>query len=133
MFVICLLIIPTIPISLPSEYSIADNLLESESLSDYDNLKLLLDTNFTSSFSHGENDNHDAFETRALFPRAQLAWTHQEGTELEFRYPKDRTANLPDCKEYAYVSELFEWNYNTIPTKVDIKFQISNSMSSMLL
>ena len=91
-----------------------------ESQDNYQEMQLLPDTNLTSQYQFEENDTHNAFLETQLSPGVELTWVHHEGVELNFRYPKDPTNNLPDCEEFAIVKEAFNWDYNIIPTKLDI-------------
>jgi hypothetical protein len=44
---------------------------------------------------------------------AVLNWTHMAGTMLDFRAEPHK--ELPDCYDYVYLSQSFDWSYETLP------------------
>ncbi|TFG34673.1 hypothetical protein EU527_02375 [Candidatus Thorarchaeota archaeon] len=120
---VCIIMVTSLPILATDAVSILCNYQIADSFEDYQELQLLPDTTLSSEYDFEKNDNHNVFQTQPLSPGVELIWTHHEGIELDFRYPKDRTMNLPDCEEYALVSESFSWDYNVIPTKLDVHVQ----------
>ncbi|TFG34762.1 hypothetical protein EU527_01535 [Candidatus Thorarchaeota archaeon] len=117
---LCIILISLLPILTIDNVSATSNYQPADSVDDYQEIQLLPDTILSELYALEENDNHGVFQTGSLSPGVELTWTHQEGVQLDFRYPQDRTMNLPDCEEYALVSESFSWNLNVIPTKIDV-------------
>ena len=99
-----------------------------ESQDNYQEMQLLPDTTLTGQYQFEENDTHNAFQETQLSSGVELKWIHRVGTELNFRYPKDHTSNLPDCEEFAIVKEAFNWEYNIIPIKLDVYADIGISL-----
>lgn len=121
--ILCLFILSSLPLSVIANILVIDKSQITESPDEYQEIQLLPDTSLESNYSFEENDDHNAFYTDSLLPGAELVWAHQDGVELDFRYPKDRTMNLPDCKEYAIVYESFNWDYNVFPTQAVFRVQ----------
>ncbi|TFF67828.1 hypothetical protein EU520_01230 [Candidatus Thorarchaeota archaeon] len=58
---------------------------------------------------------HDTIEGDGV---ASLKWTHTAGNELEFRAePHD---DLPDCYDFVYFTETFDWPHETLPEQANL-------------
>ncbi|MFW9844778.1 MAG: hypothetical protein ACFFEV_09395, partial [Candidatus Thorarchaeota archaeon] len=48
-----------------------------------------------------------------------LTWSHDNETPLDFKSESERDYNLPDCNDFIYIEQEFEWTLNRIPGAVD--------------
>ncbi|MFW9848443.1 MAG: ABC transporter permease [Candidatus Thorarchaeota archaeon] len=64
------------------------------------------------SFAHG--DSQSAYGQSHV----NLTWTYTAGTGLNFTSDPER--QLPDCGDYIYTTQTFEWPYERLPSDVNI-------------
>ncbi len=76
----------------------------------------IVDEGLSSSFianyeppSSGKNDS-----------RLYLTWNHTIGAPLDFKSDDELDSNLPECNDFIYFEQEFEWTLNRIPQRVDV-------------
>ena len=52
-----------------------------------------------------------------------LQWSHTAGTSLDFR--EEVVEGLPDCLDFIYLIQEFEWSYNEPPSEVLFEFEFN--------
>jgi len=119
---VCSVLILLMPVISDFQTPITHQMQAADSIEDYLNIQVLSDPELNGSYLTSQNDNHNAFAANSLTSEVELLWTHQDGVELDFRETYDYTMNLPDCEEYVYVSESFDWDYNVLPEIVEVNF-----------
>ncbi|MFX1604766.1 MAG: hypothetical protein ACFFDD_02560 [Promethearchaeota archaeon] len=60
-----------------------------------------------------------------------LAWSHLAGTPLDFR--PEAVAGLPDCLDFIYLFQEFEWPYNEVPTEVIYEIKYNTTFTGSFL
>jgi hypothetical protein len=57
---------------------------------------------------------------------ANLTWSHVAGTVLDFRGPPFTTDDIPDCNDFAYLSQSFNWSSPSLPggTNLTIEYLV---------
>lgn len=105
----------SIPSSLSIEDVIEDPTFDSEPAS------VIEGTSGEFSSSHhiavGEED----------FNYMELTWNHVANTSLDFRIGEDE--NLPDCLDFIYIYQEFDWLSNEMPIDAEFQFNISTTLS----
>jgi len=61
------------------------------------------------------------------FNYMELAWNHVANTSLDFRIGEDE--NLPDCLDFIYIYQEFDWLSNEMPIDAEFQFNISTTLS----
>lgn len=122
---VCSILVLMMPIVSDFQTHNSHQMQSADSIEDYLDIQMLPDPELNGSYLIIENDNHNAFEANSLTSEVELLWSHQDGVELDFRETPDYTNNLPDCEEYVYVSEEFNWDYNILPEIVEVNLHFS--------
>ncbi len=73
------------------------------------------------SYSH-----HQAIDAEDL-NYMELMWSHVANTSLDFRVGEDD--NLPDCYDFIYFYQEFEWPSNEMPFKAEFQINFTTSMT----
>jgi hypothetical protein len=74
---------------------------------------------FSSSY-HQAVDEED-------FNYMELTWNHVANTSLDFRIGEDET--LPDCFDFIYFYQEFDWLYNEMPIEAVFQFNLSTTLT----
>ena len=61
------------------------------------------------------------------FNYMELAWTHVANTSLDFRIGEDE--NLPDCLEFIYLYQDFDWPFNEMPLDAELQINMSATLT----
>ncbi|MHA1575940.1 MAG: ABC transporter permease, partial [Candidatus Thorarchaeota archaeon] len=73
------------------------------------------------SYLHHESSGGDDFS------HVNLTWTHAPGTMSWNAY--DPTGQMPDSNDYAYFTQTFEWEYNSMPSDVNMTISYATTMT----
>jgi hypothetical protein len=76
-------------------------------------------TEFSSNY-HQAIDEED-------FNYMELIWNHVANTSLDFMIGEDE--NLPDCMDFIYLCQEFEWPFNETPIDAQFQFNISTTLT----
>ncbi len=74
---------------------------------------------FSSGYHHAANSSD--------FNYMELTWEHEANTPLDFRSEHDE--NLPDCNDFIYFYQEFEWPYNQKPADANFTFSYSTTLT----
>jgi ABC-type dipeptide/oligopeptide/nickel transport system permease subunit len=62
-----------------------------------------------------------------------LTWTHTANTPLGFIVPLIPFSQLPDCRDFVYVNETFDWPVERLPTAVNFTIEYGVTLSGSFL
>jgi len=120
-FLIILSLIQSTPVGYAAEIVTHSDTIEGSSLSfrqlvpypEFSSQPNITNTGTSSQFSY-EYENNEV----------RLIWSHEAGTRLDFREQPDE--NLPDCKEFIYLSQDMHWPIDNFPLerKLTVNFQV---------
>ncbi len=99
----------------PSRTAIVDYVVDPDFSTEPEVVREGTSDEFSSSY-HQAIDEND-------FNYVELTWNHTAGTSLNFTDEPDD--GLPDCFDFIYMYQEFEWQYNEIPN--DVEFMINYS------
>ena len=105
--------------SIPSSISIEDFIEDPYFDSEPDTIIEGTSGEFSSNYHQGVDEED--------FNYMELTWNHVANTSLDFRIEEDD--NLPDCLDFIYFSQEFEWPYNEKPMKAEFQFNYSASLT----
>lgn len=98
------------------------------SLADVTGFNFVPDSNFINEAEIVINGTSDEFsssyhqaDNESDFNYMELTWEHEANTSLDFKNETDE--NLPDCNDFIYFYQEFDWPYNEKPP--DANFTIS--------
>ena len=79
----------------------------------------------------GTSDEFSANYHQAIdeddFNYMELTWDHVANTSLDFRLGEDE--NLPDCFDFIYFYQEFDWPYNEMPIDAQFQFNCSTTLT----
>jgi len=83
-----------------------------------DILEMISDPDFNSEPDIYINGTSGEFESYFQPNVVQFNWTHRAGTEIEFNAYDGTT--IPQCNDFAYLTQSFDWPYNEKPGNAEI-------------
>ncbi|MHA1613899.1 MAG: hypothetical protein ACTSYJ_03580 [Candidatus Thorarchaeota archaeon] len=97
------------------------------SLADVTGFNFVPDSNFINEAEIVVNGTSDEFlssyhqaDNESDFNYMELTWEHEANTPLDFKNETDE--NLPDCNDFIYFYQEFEWTHNERPSDANFTF-----------
>ncbi len=106
----------SIPSSLSFENIIEDTYFDSEPSTVINGTS----GEFSSNYHHAADEED--------FNYIELTWDHVANTPLDFRVEADADGVLPDCFDFIYFYQEFDWPSNEIPLEAEFNFNLSTTL-----
>ncbi|RLI50185.1 MAG: hypothetical protein DRO73_04000 [Candidatus Thorarchaeota archaeon] len=58
-----------------------------------------------------------------------LTWQHTAGDEPHFVSPVNANPEMPDCEDFVYFTQAFEWPYERLPNDVNVSFSFGVTLT----
>ncbi|MCK4814313.1 hypothetical protein KA005_00970, partial [bacterium] len=95
---------------------------------------IIEDPNFTTepeTLVEGTSDEFSSSYHQAVdevdFNYMELTWDHVANTSLDFRIEEDE--NLPDCFDFIYMYQEFDWPFNEKPIDAELQINFSTTLT----
>lgn len=104
------------------------------SLADVTGFNFVPDSNFINEAEIVINGTSDEFSSgyhqaanESDFSYMELTWEHEANTSLDFKNETDE--NLPDCNDFIYFYQDFDWLYNEWPPAANFSFSYATTLT----
>ena len=73
------------------------------------------------------SSNYHQADNESDFNYMELTWEHEANTSLDFK--NETIENLPDCNDFIYFYQVFDWPYNEKPPEVNFTFSYATTLT----